>query len=67
MRINVYAEEISGDVEIVEKNGFYGVRFYLHSPKQIHDTPEDNDRSAVTFWGLKTTRPVLEKALRLFK
>ena len=32
MRVNVYAEEMTDRVEIVEKEGFTGVRFYLELP-----------------------------------
>lgn len=59
MRINVYAEELTEETELVtktvtdEKFGertFYGVRFYLKSPPELHDDPEDDDRSAITIW-----------------
>jgi hypothetical protein len=61
MRINIYSQEIDlgTNAQIVTKVGtneeggpevFYGVRFYLHSPSQLHDTDKDDDRSAVTFW-----------------
>jgi hypothetical protein len=59
MRINVYAEELTDEVELLtktvndEKFGertFYGVRLYLASPDVLHDDPEDDDRSAITFW-----------------
>lgn len=32
MRVNVYAEEMTQRVELVEKNGFTGIRFYLELP-----------------------------------
>lgn len=35
MRVNVYAEEITDRVEIVEKDGFTGVRFYLELPVTV--------------------------------
>lgn len=55
MRINVYAEELTQETEIVEKVGangvvHYGIRVYLQSPDTLHVTPNDDDRSAVTFW-----------------
>jgi hypothetical protein len=54
MRINIYSEELTDRVEQVEKTVdgtvFYGVRFYLKSPPDLHSTPEDDDTSAVTFW-----------------
>lgn len=100
MRVNVYAEEITDRVEIIEKtvegNTFTAVRFYLELPASfvpaptppdngdgerpatVADTvqakhyqapfihrPGDDDSSAVTFWGKRALRPLLEKALRL--
>lgn len=55
MRVNVYNEELTGDVEIVTVTPdtgrtFYGVRVYLASAQELHYTDEDDDRSAVTFW-----------------
>lgn len=58
MRIHIYEEELGEGVELIRKdnvNGnetFYGLRVWLKSPKEIleHSTPEDDDRSAVTFW-----------------
>lgn len=54
MRTNVYAEEVTPEVELVTKevgeNTFYGVRMYLHSPEVLHHGPDDDDRSAITFW-----------------
>lgn len=59
MRINVYAEELTSEVKLVtkevtdEKFGtrtFYGVRVFLKSPPELHADPEDDDRSAITFW-----------------
>lgn len=60
MRLNVYAEELTLDTEVVSKsvvpNGreasvtFYGVRFYLHSAKELHHSATDDDRSAITLW-----------------
>lgn len=54
MRVNVYAEEMTSEYEIVTKeaegNTFIGVRFYLLSPVSLHHTETDDDRSSVTFW-----------------
>jgi hypothetical protein len=57
MRVNVYAEEITGRVEIVEAVAdntgarFFGVRFYLESSdKMVPPQHPDDDSSAVTFW-----------------
>lgn len=61
MRVNVYSEEIGREdgriTQIVQKEAkdgklFFGVRVWLKSPAAIleHNTPEDDDSSAVTFW-----------------
>ncbi len=54
-RINIYAEEITKRIEVVEKTAdtgrpFFGLRAYLKSPSDLHRTKEDDDTSAVTFW-----------------
>lgn len=36
MRVNVYAEEMTNRIEIIEKEGFTGVRFYLELPASYH-------------------------------
>jgi hypothetical protein len=55
MRINVYSQELTKEVSLVSKtdergNTHYGVRMFLASPDILHHTPDDDDRSAVTFW-----------------
>jgi len=62
MRINVYSQELITDpngelpdYEIVSQRSNTGltysaVRMFLHSPEQLHQTTEDDDRSAITFW-----------------
>jgi len=35
MRVNVYAEEQTLRVELVEKRGFTGIRFYLELPVTV--------------------------------
>lgn len=59
MRINVYAEELTAETELVTKTvtddkfgtrTFYGVRVFLKSPPELHADPADDDRSAITFW-----------------
>jgi len=79
MRVNVYAEEMTNRVEIISKTidgvVFTGVRFYLELPvTDIHGVhhrgpfkhrPDDDDSSAVTFWGKRDLRVVLRKALDL--
>lgn len=57
MRVNIYNEEITGEVGLVSKTAsdtgitYYGVRIFLSSPDVLHG-PEsgDDDRSAVTLW-----------------
>jgi hypothetical protein len=60
VRINVYSQELTEEVELVEKKSntgevYYGVRMYLASSDVLHNTPGDDDRSAITFW-LPTSR-----------
>jgi hypothetical protein len=56
MRINIYEEELTDEIEIVETwpgsgdRTFYGVRIFLKSHPDLHHTSEDDDRSAITFW-----------------
>lgn len=55
MRINVYSQELTKEVTLVSKvadtgREYFGVRMYLASPDILHHTPEDDDRSAITFW-----------------
>ena len=80
MRVNVYAEEMTDRVELIRKtidgNEFTAVRFYLELPCTIGkngDTvrgpfihrPGDDDSSAVTFWGKKDLRKMLQHAIDL--
>ncbi len=59
MRVNIYAEELPHahrGMERVSKETdtgrtFFGARLFLKSPEELHDTPDDDDRSAVTIWG----------------
>lgn len=55
MRINVYSQELTSEVVHVEKESNTGVIYHaaqliLHSSPMLHHPPEDDDRSAVTFW-----------------
>lgn len=79
MRINIYAEEITQHVEIVEKTTpdgtFTGIRFWLHLPVTLVDGTQaqgpfihgsgDDDSSAVTFWGKRDIATAFAKALTL--
>ena len=54
MRINVYSQELTDEVIIIEKVSNTGLKYHaaqliLHSSDRLH-TPPDDDRSAVTFW-----------------
>lgn len=55
MRINVYSQEITDEVQPLMKESNTGltysaVQFMLHSSPMLHHPPQDDDRSAVTFW-----------------
>lgn len=78
MRVNVYAEEMTDRVEIISKEidgvVFTGLRIYLELPATVagkqYQGPfmhrlGDDDSSAVTFWGKRDLRGVLEHALEL--
>jgi hypothetical protein len=81
MRVNIYAEEITDEVQSQEKtadtgNTFYAIRFILKSPESLHFNEKDDDRSAVTFWvpgsknkGLRKEelQRAFEKALSLLR
>lgn len=69
MRINVYSQELTDEVIEVHKASNTGVvysavQFILHSSDRLHHPPQDDDRSAVTFWLPKspTRRAELAKA-----
>lgn len=72
MRVNVYAEEMTERVEVVTKQGFTGLRLYLELPATVNGVqhrgpfqhgPNDDDSSAVTFWGKRDLRKVLRLML----
>jgi hypothetical protein len=78
MRVNVYAEEMTDKIAIISKEidgrKFTGIRFYLELPATVNGEqhqgpfihrPGDDDSSAVTFWGKRDLREVLQKALEL--
>ena len=55
MRINVYSQELTSEVVVIEKESNTGlvysaVQFILRSSPSLHHPPGDDDRSAVTFW-----------------
>ena len=55
MRMNIYSQELTDEVELglQQSNtgvGYSFVRLFLHSSERLHHPPEDDDRSAITFW-----------------
>ena len=61
MRLNVYSQELPLDMTgadevelgLQQSNtgiGYSFVRMFLHSSNRLHHPPEDDDRSAITFW-----------------
>ena len=55
MRINVYSQELTSEVKLIEKKSNTGITYsavqlILHSSERLHHPPDDDDRSAVTFW-----------------
>ena len=55
MRINVYSQELTSEIVEIHKVSNTGltysaVQMILHSSEHLHHPPEDDDRSAVTFW-----------------
>lgn len=56
MRINVYHEELTSEFVFVEKHieetdkTYYGFRMFLKSHPDVHHTPIDDDRTAITLW-----------------
>ncbi len=76
MRINIYSQELTDEVIAVSKVSNTGIeykaiQFVLHSSPMLHHPPEDDDRSAVTFWMPQSERGLLdlgvafEKALEM--
>ena len=55
MRINIYSQELTDEVIVISKVSntgiiYHGAQLVLHSSERLHHPPEDDDRSAVTFW-----------------
>ena len=76
MRINVYSQELTAEVLPISKVSNTGieykaVQFVLHSSPMLHHPPQDDDRSAVTFWlpqsqrGLEDFKSALQQALNI--
>lgn len=76
MRVNIYAEEMTDRIEIIEKeidgNKFEAIRFYMYLPVThngeniqgpfMHRAGDD-DSAAVTFWSRGKLRQTLQKAI----
>lgn len=61
MRINVYSQELTSEVIHIAKKSntrvmYHAAQLVLHSSPKLHHPPEDDDRSAVTFWLPKSQR-----------
>jgi hypothetical protein len=50
VKIQVYSQELTDEVKITRKGSFAGVSFVLASHPRLHNEPDDDDRSMVTFW-----------------
>lgn len=55
MRINVYSQELTDEVNLIHKESntevvYSAIQFILHSSEKLHHPPADDDRSAITFW-----------------
>ena len=56
MRINVYSQELTPEVDTVCQHvantdvTYCAARLFLHSSDKLHHSPGDDDRSAITFW-----------------
>lgn len=71
MRINVYSQELTDEVGLLAKQSntdvvYHAVQFMLHSSPRLHHPPQDDDRSAVTFW-LPKSRGNREMLARAFE
>jgi hypothetical protein len=78
MRINVYSQELTDEVQPVVKESNTGlvysaVMFMLHSSERLHHDVDDDDRSGVTFWLPKSSErreqlaATFEKAARMVR
>lgn len=72
MRINIYSQELTSEIQTLSKPSDGGVaypavRLFLHSSHRLHATATDDDRSAITFWLPKSDhrREALAKTFEL--
>ena len=71
MRINVYSQELTDEVQVEHKTSNTGIvytaiRLILHSSPMLHHPPKDDDRSGITFW-LPRSRERREQLARAFE
>lgn len=71
MRINVYSQELTEEVYSLQKTADTGVvysavQIMLDSSPRLHHAPDDDDRSAVTFW-LPKSKERREQLAKLFE
>ncbi len=56
MRVNVYSQELTDEVQTIVKESntgtsYFAARLILHSSNRLHHVlPHDDDRSGITFW-----------------
>lgn len=72
MRVHIYSQELEKEVKLISKVAdtgieYYGIQFMLASSERLHNTPEDDDRSAVTFWVPEATSFTPEDLAQLFE
>jgi hypothetical protein len=72
MRINVYSQELTDEVIKVRKESNTGVvyeaaQLVMHSSKFLHAPPEDDDRTAITFWLPKSQNRRIRMAIAFEK
>lgn len=71
MRVNVYSQEQTNEVLHIHKKSDTGISYHaaqlvLHSSDKLHQPPQDDDRSAVTFW-LPKSQSRREEMARAFE
>lgn len=71
MRINVYSQELTDETRLIAKPSntgvtYHAVQFVLHSSPMLHHPPQDDDRSAATFW-LPKSQARREELARAFE
>lgn len=70
MRVNLYSQELTDEVELIRQKSntdvtYSAIRWYMHSSSRLHHPPEDDDRSAATIWLPKSPKRREELAATL--